>query len=88
MVTCAIDLGKFKSVCCFFDPDTQKHQFETIATKRSHIENLLTSRTDINLVVMEACGPSGWINDIREEKGKQITDTPVQPKVASGLMPS
>ena len=56
MVTCAIDLGKFNSVCCFFDPATQKHRFETIATKRSHIEDLLVSRPDIDLVVMEACG--------------------------------
>ena len=68
MVTCAIDLGKFNSVCCFFDPTTQKHQFETIATKRAHIEHLLTARPDIDLVVMEACGPSGWINDICQEK--------------------
>ena len=69
MVTCAIDLGKFKSVCCFFDTTTQDHQYETIETKRSHIENLLKTRPDIDLVVMEACGPSGWINDICEEKG-------------------
>ena len=68
MVTCAIDLGKFNSVCCFFDPTTQKHKFETIATKRSHIEHLLVSRPDIDLIVMEACGPSGWINDICQEK--------------------
>ena len=68
MVTCAIDLGKFNSVCCFFDSATQKYQFETIATKRSHIEHLLASRPDIDLLVMEACGPSGWINDICLEK--------------------
>ncbi len=43
MITCAIDLGKFNSVCCFFDPATRKHPFETIATKGSHIE-LLSSQ--------------------------------------------
>ena len=48
MVTCAIDLGKFNSVCCFFDPATQKHEFQTIATKRTHIELLLASRPSIH----------------------------------------
>ncbi|TWT47940.1 Transposase IS116/IS110/IS902 family protein [Rubripirellula amarantea] len=68
MVTCTIDLGKFDSVCCFFDPASQKHQFKTIATRRSHIEHLLSSRPDIDLIVMEACGPSGWINDICQDR--------------------
>jgi transposase len=54
MVTHAINLGKFNSVCCFFDPATQKHQFETIATICSHIKHLLASRPDIELIVMEA----------------------------------
>jgi hypothetical protein len=76
MMTCDIDLGKFYSVCCFFDPATEKNQFETIATKRSHIERLLKSRPDTDLVVMAACGPSGWINDIsgdgeRRESGRK-----------------
>lgn len=68
MVTCAIDLGKFNSVVCFYDPATQNHQFQTIATSRAHIEHLLDSRPDIELLVMEACGPSGWINDICQQR--------------------
>lgn len=44
---------------------------ETIATNRLHVENLLRSRPDIDLVVREACGPSGWINDACQENGVQ-----------------
>ncbi|TWU52009.1 hypothetical protein Poly59_36060 [Rubripirellula reticaptiva] len=68
MVTCAIDLGKIDSVCCFSDPATQKHQFETIATERAHVEHLLASRSDIDLIVMEACVPLGLFNDICQER--------------------
>ncbi len=64
----AIDLGKFNSVACFFDTDTQKPDFRTIKTNRMHIDSLLTNNK-IDLVVMEACGPCGWISDVCQEKG-------------------
>jgi len=60
MMTLAIDLGKFTSVACFFETTTQKHRFETIQTQKNHIEHLLAT-PGIDQVVMEACGPSGWI---------------------------
>ena len=58
----SIDLGKFNSVCCFYDTERRKHRFETIATRRAHVDHLLDGGT-FDLVVMEACGPSGWISD-------------------------
>ena len=67
MMTLAIDLGKFTSVACFFDTETQKYRFETIRTKTNHVEHLLGTEP-VDLVVMEACGPSGWIHDICVEK--------------------
>ena len=37
MIILAIDLGKFNSMCCFFDTETQKHWFWKAATTRSYL---------------------------------------------------
>lgn len=70
MMILSMDLGKFNTVCCFYDTKTRKHRFETIATRRSHVEHVL-SLQKVDLVVMEACGPSGWISDVCHEKKLQ-----------------
>lgn len=62
----AIDLGKFNSMCCFFDTDTQEYRFQAVATNRRYLTAVLTNH-EIDLVVMEACGPSGWISDLCQE---------------------
>jgi len=62
----AIDLGKFNSMCCFFDTDTQEYRFQAVATNRRYLTAVLTNHK-IDLVVMEACGPSGWISDLCQE---------------------
>ena len=64
----AIDLGKFNSMCCFFDTKTQEYRFQAAATTRSYLTAVLKNH-EIDLVVMEACGPSGWINDLCQEFG-------------------
>ena len=62
----AIDLGKFNSMCCFFDTDTQEHRFQMAATTKHYLTAVLTNHK-IDLVVMEACGPSGWLSDLCQE---------------------
>jgi transposase len=59
----ALDIGKFNTMCCFFDTKTRKHEFLNAATDRNYLETLF-SKHPVDLVVMEACGPSGWINDL------------------------
>jgi transposase len=59
----AIDLGKFNSMACVYDKDTQEQQFETVATERGFFKTLLNSYCP-ELVVVEACGPSGWVSDL------------------------
>jgi len=59
----ALDLGKFNTMCCFFDTKTRKHQFLLAATERNYLTTVLKMHP-IDLVVMEACGPSGWISDL------------------------
>ncbi len=59
----ALDLGKFNTMCCFFDTKTRKHTFLNAATDRNYLETVF-KKHKIDLVAMEACGPSGWINDL------------------------
>jgi transposase len=67
MLILSMDLGKFKTVCCYYDTTTRTQRFITIDTKRYQMENLL-DKEPVDLVVMEACGPSGWISDVCHEK--------------------
>ena len=64
----AIDLGKFNSMCCFFDSHTQEHRFQAAATNWGYLTSVLTNH-QIDLVVLEACGPSGWVSDLCQEHG-------------------
>jgi transposase len=64
----ALDLGKFNSVCCLFDTKTRKHRFLTTPTQREYLAAIFADN-QADLVVMEACGPSGWINDLAQAMG-------------------
>ncbi len=66
----ALDLGKFNSVCCLFDSKTRKTNFVTTPTTREHFA-VIFKETKADLVVMEACGPSGWINDLAQHHGHE-----------------
>ena len=66
MIILAIDLGKFNSMCCFFDTETQEYWFWTAATTRFYLTSVFQSN-QIDLVVMEACGPSSWVSDLCQE---------------------
>ena len=59
----ALDLGKFNTMCCYFDTKTRKHQFINAVTERTYLTTVL-KKHPCDLVVMEACGPSGWIHDL------------------------
>ena len=64
----AIDLGKFNSMCCFFDPDSQEKHFQAVPTDRDYLKSFLSAQV-VDLVVFEACGPSGWLHDLCQELG-------------------
>ena len=64
----ALDLGKFNTMCCFFDTKTRKYEFLTAATERGYLTTVFKKHKS-DLVVMEACGPSGWINDLAVSLG-------------------
>ena len=49
----ALDLGKFNTMCCFFDLKTRKHSFLNAATDRQLLA-ILFKKHKVDLVVMEA----------------------------------
>ncbi|MCB0321838.1 MAG: hypothetical protein KDD60_13010 [Bdellovibrionales bacterium] len=48
----ALDLGKFNTMCCFFDTATREHRFLTAATDPGYLSAVFHSEK-IDLVVME-----------------------------------
>ena len=68
MIIMAIDLGKFKSMVCLYNTDNQEHMFATVATERGYFETVFKHMSP-DLVVVEACGPSGWVGDLCQEHG-------------------
>ena len=62
----AIDLGKFNSMCCFYEPSSGEATFQTVPTDREYLRTFLRAQ-DVGIVVFEACGPSGWLSDLCDE---------------------
>ena len=64
----AIDLGKFNSVVCLYDPATTQHSFVTIQTIPQTVHDFLVQHVGEDpaqtLVVFETCDCGGWVYDI------------------------
>ena len=67
----AIDLGKFKSVTCLLDSNTNQTEFWTMATDRHYLLAVLKNYHP-DLVVIESCGLAGWVHDICTEEGYEV----------------
>lgn len=67
----AIDLGKFRSVACGFDPLSGQHRFQTIATTPAAVHDLLVEMSPAKLVI-EACSVSGWVSDLAAALGVAV----------------
>jgi transposase len=68
----AIDLGRYKSVACAYDPATRAAAFRTLDTGRADFERLF-ARHPTALVVVEACANAGWAADLARERGLAVT---------------
>jgi len=67
----AIDLGKFKSVTCFLNTETNDTDFWTMSTDRQYLRAVL-KKYDPDLVVIEACGLAGWVHDVCTADGYKV----------------
>lgn len=71
----AIDLGKFKSVACEYDPATSEHHFTTIPTTPIAMHDLFAERLGSPIrgrVVIEIGSAAGWIKDLAEAMDIEI----------------
>jgi len=72
----AIDLGKFNSVACIYDPSTHEHRFDSCQTTPQLIHDLLvkhqTSDSAQTLLVVETCDVAGWVYDIAVALGMRV----------------
>lgn len=71
-VILAIDLGRYNSVVCWYDPDTRAAEFRTLHTTPPEIRSVLIQRP-ISSVVCEACSQAAWVHDLCEELGLPVT---------------
>lgn len=62
----AVDLGKFNSVVCHYDPATTQHSFLTVQTTPQAMHDLLSGQANASqtLVVFETCDCGGWVYDL------------------------
>ncbi|HEV2292906.1 MAG TPA: hypothetical protein VGR35_03570 [Tepidisphaeraceae bacterium] len=63
MLILAIDLGKAKSVACWYQTDDTTHEFRTVPTRPGDFHTLLSDRP-VDRVVIEICDAAGWIVDL------------------------
>jgi transposase len=59
----AIDLGKQKSLFCWFNPQDQTHRLQTVPTTPQAFHDLLV-REPVDRVVIEVCDIAGWVADL------------------------
>src|SRR5215471_10479114 len=64
----ALDLGKYKTVACAYDPATTQARFDTLTTSRERLRKLC-ARQRPAAVVIEACLLAGWVHDLCHELG-------------------
>ncbi|MEZ6153823.1 MAG: hypothetical protein R3C09_27320 [Pirellulaceae bacterium] len=76
----ALDLGKFNTMCRF-DTKTRKHSFLNATTDRNlPVDEIFKKhKIDSGRRQVEACGPSGWINDLAQIWPGTQDSSPAQP---------
>ena len=62
MLILAIDLGKVRSLACWYQTDDTQ-EFRTVPTRPADFRSLLTDRA-VDRVVIEICDAAGWIVDL------------------------
>ena len=70
-----LDLGKFNTVACLFDPSDSGHRFQSLATTPQAMHDLLPGLIKVPedaakvLVVFETCEVCGWMHDVASALG-------------------
>ncbi|HEW78666.1 MAG TPA: hypothetical protein ENH34_01685 [Phycisphaerales bacterium] len=67
----AMDLGKCKTVVCFYNSNTGKHEFDKVRTEPKRIHNIIVEKSP-QRVVLEICSSAGWVYDIVKSLGIEV----------------
>jgi transposase len=67
----AIDLGRYKSVACTYDPAARSAAFRTLDTGRADFDRLFRAHPGA-VVVVEACANAGWAHDLAVGHGLAV----------------
>jgi transposase len=59
----AMDLGKSKTVVCFYEGETGEHKYNKVKTGPQQIHDLIAENSP-DRVVFEICSSAGWVYDI------------------------
>ena len=59
----AIDLGRFNSVCCWYDSDSHEVAYRPCRSTPAELTRAL-ERHPVERVVIEACSQAGWVHDL------------------------
>jgi transposase len=66
-----IDLGKYKSVACLLETETNDTLYFTFASQAEALKQLL-QQAEPELVVFEACALTGWVYDLSVAQGFKV----------------
>lgn len=78
MVILAIDLGKAKSLFCWYQTEDQSHEFKPVPSTPQAFHDALAGRP-VGRVVIEVCDMAGWVADLCHTLG-----VPLQAANANG----
>ncbi len=67
----AMDLGKCKTVICFYNSNTGERKFEKVRTEPKRIHDLIVEKSP-KRVVLEICSSAGWVYDIVKSLGIEV----------------
>jgi transposase len=67
----AMDLGKSKTVVCYYDSADGSHRFVTVRTVPQSIHDAMIA-DEADRVVIEVGSSSGWVHDIAESLGLEV----------------
>jgi transposase len=71
MIILAIDLGKAKSVACWYQASDGTHEFGTVPSRPQDFHDLLVKRK-VDRVVIEVCDMAGWVVDLCRTLGIEV----------------
>ncbi len=67
----AMDIGKCKTVVCFYNSNTGEHKFDKVKTTPQDIHDLVAEQQP-DRVVFEICSVAGWVYDIVKALGIEV----------------